>query len=199
MCNRRLSWIETQVVLVTGLLLAGCSTEHRLKPATSKPVIPAHELGQNPVAVNSVMDSSEQRRIPPNETPVGANPAPIDKLSHMKFVDVTAQSRITFRHTTGGSGRTYIVETVTAGLALFDYDGDGFVDIYFLTGKPLPGTEVKDTPTSALYRNNGDWTFTDVTRAAGVADSGYGLGVTAGDYDNDGDTDLYVNNFGPTC
>ena len=50
---------------------------------------------------------------------------------------------------------------------------------------------------NALYRNNGDWTFTDVTEAAGVGDQGYGLGVTAADFDNDGDQDLYINNFGP--
>ena len=111
--------------------------------------------------------------------------------------DVTAQTGITFRHTDGNSGKRYLVETVSAGLALFDYDADGDVDVYFLNGAPLRGTEVVTRPRNALYRNDGDFKFTDVTREAGVGDTGFGLGVTAGDYDNDGDLDLYLNNFGP--
>lgn len=111
--------------------------------------------------------------------------------------DVTNQTGITFVHTDGGSGLHYIMETVSAGLALFDYDGDGNIDIYFLNGAPLKGTEVKVAPKNALYRNDGNWKFTDVTEKAGVGDRGYGLGVTVGDYDNDGDPDLYLNNYGP--
>jgi len=111
--------------------------------------------------------------------------------------DVTQETGITFKHTDGGSGRRYIMETVSAGLALFDYDGDGDIDIYFLSGAPLKGTEAEPLPRNALYRNEGNWTFTDVTDPAGVGDPGYGLGVTAGDYDNDGDPDLYLNNYGP--
>ncbi|MEM7392138.1 MAG: CRTAC1 family protein [Verrucomicrobiota bacterium] len=110
--------------------------------------------------------------------------------------DVTRDTGITFQHTDGSSGRHYIVETVSAGLALFDYDNDGDVDIYFLNGAPLPGTKVDTPPRNALYRNDGNWTFTDVTAAAGVGDTGYGLGVAAGDVDNDGDEDLYLNNYG---
>lgn len=111
--------------------------------------------------------------------------------------DVTAQSGITFEHTDGSHGRYYIVESVSSGLALFDYDGDGDIDIYLLNGAPLRGTQVTVPPRNALYRNDGDWKFTDVTEQAGVGDTGHGLGVTAGDYDNDGDQDLYLNNFGP--
>jgi enediyne biosynthesis protein E4 len=111
--------------------------------------------------------------------------------------EVTRETGIGFVHTDGSSGRRYIVESVCAGLALFDYDGDGDVDIYFLNGAPLPGTEVKEPPRNALYRNDGGWKFTDVTLAAGVGDTGYGLGVCVGDYDNDGHLDIYLNNFGP--
>jgi len=111
--------------------------------------------------------------------------------------DVTPQTGITFRHTDGSCGRRYIVETVSAGLALFDCDQDGDIDIYFLNGAPLPGADVDRTPTNALYRNEGAWKFKDVTRQAGVGDPKYGLGVAAADYDNDGDQDVYVNNFGP--
>ncbi len=111
--------------------------------------------------------------------------------------DVTQQTGITFVHTDGSSGKRYIVETVCAGLALFDYDNDGDVDIYFLNGAPLPGTKVDRPPKNALYRNDGGWKFTEVTEQAGVGDTGYGLGVAVGDYDNDGYQDLYLNNFGP--
>ncbi|MBN1443462.1 MAG: CRTAC1 family protein [Planctomycetes bacterium] len=116
--------------------------------------------------------------------------------SRVVLTDVTAQTGITFRHTDGGSGRRYIVETVSAGLALFDYDRDGDIDIYFLNGSPLPGTKASSPPRNALYRNEGGWKFTDVTAEAGVGDTGYGLGVAVGDYDGDGYQDLYLNNFG---
>jgi len=111
--------------------------------------------------------------------------------------EVTDETGITFTHYDGSSGDRYIVETVTAGLALFDYDGDGDQDIYFLNGASLRGSKVEGVPRNALYRNDGNWQFTDVTEAAGVGDPGFGLGVAAADYDNDGDQDLYVNNYGP--
>lgn len=111
--------------------------------------------------------------------------------------DVTRQTGINFRHTDGGRGRHYIVEPFASGLATFDYDGDGLVDIYFLNGSPLRGAKADVRPTNALYRNLGGLKFADVTEKAGVGDTGHGLGVTVGDYDNDGHPDLFVNNFGP--
>ena len=117
--------------------------------------------------------------------------------SPISLRDVTKETGITFTHTDGGSGRHYIMETVSAGLALFDYDNDEDVDIYFLNGAPLKGTEVAVKPKNALYRNEGGWKFTDVTEQAGVGDFGYGLGVAVGDYDNDGHLDIYLNNYGP--
>jgi hypothetical protein len=115
----------------------------------------------------------------------------------IRLRDVSDRTGITFTHTDGGAGRRYIVEYVSAGLALFDYDGDGDEDIYFLNGQPLQGTRSETVPRNALYRNEGGFRFTDVTVEAGVGDTGHGLGVAAGDYDNDGHLDLYVNNFGP--
>ena len=115
----------------------------------------------------------------------------------IQFVDVTRESGVTFRHTDGGGGRRYIVESVSAGLALFDFDGDGDVDIYFLNGAPLKESKPDAGATNRLYRNEGKWRFTDVTEQAKVGDRGFGLGAAAGDYDNDGDLDLYVNNYGP--
>ncbi|MHC4085301.1 MAG: CRTAC1 family protein, partial [Planctomycetota bacterium] len=111
--------------------------------------------------------------------------------------DVTRETGITFKHTDGSSGQRYIVESVSAGLALFDYDGDGDEDIYFLNGAALKGTKYDTPPKNVLYRNDGRFKFKDVTDEAGVGETGFGLGVAAGDYDNDGDLDLYVNNYGP--
>lgn len=111
--------------------------------------------------------------------------------------DVTPQTGITFRHTDGSGGQRYIVETVASGLATFDYDGDGRIDIYFLNGRPLRGSPPDSHARNALYRNLGGWRFAEVTDAAGVGDAGYGLGVCVGDYDDDGWPDIYVNNYGP--
>jgi hypothetical protein len=111
--------------------------------------------------------------------------------------NVTPQTGIDFRHTDGSSGRHYIVEYVASGLATFDYDGDGLIDIYFLNGQPLPGTKVDVPPKNHLYRNLGGWRFEDVSDRAGVGRAGYGLGVAVADYDNDGLPDVYVSNFGP--
>jgi len=115
----------------------------------------------------------------------------------MVFQDVTKESGIDFIHTDGSFGNYYIMEAMASGLALFDYDNDGDVDIYFLNGAPLKGTKFKKPPKNAMYRNNGNLKFTDVTEQSGLGDKGFGLGVTAGDYDNDGDQDVYLNNYGP--
>jgi len=115
--------------------------------------------------------------------------------AQFRLTDVTNQTGIDFTHTDGSFGQRYIVESVSAGLALFDYDNDGDIDIYFLNGRPL---QANQSPTgNALYRNEGHFRFTNVTATAGVGDLGHGLGVAVGDYDNDGYADLYLNNFGP--
>jgi hypothetical protein len=121
----------------------------------------------------------------------GSSPA-----SPFLFADVTDATGIAFRHFDGSTGKYHIVETYASGLCLFDYDGDGDDDIYFLSGAPLDAV-VEPPPANALYRNDGHMKFTDVTKAARVGDTGFGLGVCAGDYDNDGDLDLYVANYGP--
>jgi hypothetical protein len=115
----------------------------------------------------------------------------------IQLTDVTSQTEIGFQHRDGSSGNYNILETVTAGLALFDYDNDGDEDIYFVSGGALKGTAYPSPPANALYRNDGSWQFTDVTAQSGVGDTSHGLAVAAADYDNDGDIDLYVSNYGP--
>jgi len=132
-----------------------------------------------------------------NRSPV-RDVAPPRPASPIQLKDVSRDCGITFVHTDGHSGRRYIVETVTAGLATFDYDNDGLIDIYFVNGAPLPGAPAGEPPSDALYRNEGGWRFRDVTREAGVVETGYGLGIAVADYDHDGDLDIYVNNYGPS-
>src|SRR5215813_11910992 len=109
----------------------------------------------------------------------------------IQFTDVTKSAGITFNHYTGAFGKKYLPETLGPGVAFIDYNGDGWQDLFFTNGKDWPG-QPQHTSTLHLFRNNQNGTFTDVTRAAGLAVEAYALGVAVGDYDNDGDEDLFV-------
>ena len=123
------------------------------------------------------------------------------------FTDVTTQAGIDFVETIGDDDMTNIVESAGVGCGFLDYDGDGWLDIYLVNGCWMKGlSDPKLNPqereklaaaTDRLYRNRGDGTFEDVTRQAGLARYSYGMGMIAADYDGDGDTDLYVTNYGP--
>ena len=114
----------------------------------------------------------------------------------IQFVNVADESGLDFTHFNAATGKKYMVETMGSGGGFFDYDGDGDLDVYLLNGAPLQGSSwPKPAPTNVLYRNNAGQ-FSDVTAFAGVGDTGYGMGMAAGDIDNDGDLDLYVTNFG---
>lgn len=108
-----------------------------------------------------------------------------------RLVDVTARAGVAFTHNSGAFGGKYLPETLGPGCAFFDYDNDGWQDILLVNGMDWPGHKRART-TMRLYRNNRDGTFTDVTRRAGLDVEMYGLGVAAGDYDNDGFPDLFI-------
>lgn len=114
----------------------------------------------------------------------------------VRFVDITAQAGITFKHISSPE-KKYIVESMSGGVALFDYDNDGLLDIYFVNSLTMDLQKSATKPQSELYRNNGNETFTNVTAKAGVGDTGWGMGACAGDYNNDGWEDLYVTCLGP--
>ena len=116
-----------------------------------------------------------------------------------RFDAVASERGVDFTHVNGASGKKYSIETMGGGVGFLDYDGDGDLDVYLVNGAALPGSDVVDTPTNQLFRNDGiesGWSFTNVTEEAGVGDAGYGMGCAVGDYDNDGDIDLYVTNYG---
>jgi hypothetical protein len=114
----------------------------------------------------------------------------------VRFVDVAAASGITFRHQNAATPEKYLIETMGAGAAWLDYDNDGWLDIYLANSAPTKAWEPSTMPRGALYRNNGDGTFTDVTAQAGVGAEGlFAMGVAVGDYDNDGFADLYLTGY----
>ena len=113
------------------------------------------------------------------------------------FTDVAQKVGLTAPVIFGGeSTKKYIIETTGTGVAIFDYDNDGWPDIFVVNGTKLEGLPSGKAPTSHLYRSNHDGTFTDVTEKAGLTHTGWGQGVCVGDYDNDGFEDLYVTYYG---
>ena len=129
---------------------------------------------------------------PPKSPPPGSLPT---------YEDVTAKSGINFKHSFGEQKLSSIMEATGSGCAWIDYNNDGLLDLYVVSGRYIDGATKFSKPdgqdaTNHLYRNNGDGTFTDVTAQAGVGGKGFGMGVTVGDYDNDGYEDIFVTNWG---
>ena len=114
------------------------------------------------------------------------------------FEDVTRIAGLDeFHHVSGSAAKNTILEAPGSGVALLDYDNDGWLDIYLLNGSTFDALKGKEKPPRAmLLHNNHDGTFTDVTDKAGVANERWGFGVAVADYDNDGWPDIYVSNFG---
>ncbi|HVG38750.1 MAG TPA: VCBS repeat-containing protein, partial [Pyrinomonadaceae bacterium] len=124
-------------------------------------------------------------------------PPPAAAAPRVTFEEIPAQaSGLSWKHDNGRSDDRQLPETVGAGGAFFDYDNDGWMDIYLVNSGPsdfyTPSTPLKN----ALYKNNRDGTFTDVTDKSGVAGNSFGMGASAGDFDGDGWKDLYVTNYG---
>ncbi len=114
-----------------------------------------------------------------------------------EFKDVAQKAGLTVTNVFGEKhSTTYILESTGTGVAIFDYDNDGWPDIFLVNGTTLGGFSASTAPTNHLYRNNHDGTFSDVTEKAGLLGTGWGQGVCVGDYDNDGREDLYVTYYG---
>jgi enediyne biosynthesis protein E4 len=120
------------------------------------------------------------------------------KTGPIVFQDIAAKAGLTqWHHVMGTPEKRYILESIGSGVALLDYDNDGWLDIYLVNGSTQAALDGKALPPhAALFHNNHDGTFTDVTEKAGVGNDRWGFGVAVGDYDNDGWPDIYVSNFG---
>ena len=126
-----------------------------------------------------------------------ANPPKETADLGISFLNVARESGLNAKTVFGGEHKNkYLLETTGCGVAFYDYDNDGWLDIFLVNGTRLEGFSAGSEPTSHLFRNNRDGTFTDVTLKAGVAHSGWGQGCCVGDYDNDGWDDLFVTYFG---
>ncbi|MFZ0957358.1 MAG: CRTAC1 family protein [Candidatus Sulfotelmatobacter sp.] len=143
-----------------------------------------------PALVPASHKSAQPRRTAPGKESANKTvPAP----AAIQFENTIEQSKIRFKLKNSVSSQRYTFETMTGGVALFDYNNDGLLDIFFTNGGAVPSLEKSDPSyANCLFRNNGDGTFTDVTEKAGLQGIGYSMGVAAGDYDNDGFVDLYV-------
>ena len=122
----------------------------------------------------------------------------VDLKAPVIFEDVTAKTPLAnFKHVTGDAEVNYIIDSPSGGVAVFDYDNDGKPDIYLLNGSTIKAMRGEEkAPRAALYRNLGNFKFEDVTEKTGVANERWGMGVAVGDYDNDGNADIFVSNYG---
>jgi enediyne biosynthesis protein E4 len=168
-------------VFLFAALSAGCKQDPTTKPA----VAPQDAASANAAAAAGLTPAPSPT---PAELPRPSGP--------VEFTDVTAEAGIRFRHNSGAFGKKYLPETLGAGAAFLDYDSDGWVDIFLVNSTSWPEQKGGQTP-CALYRNNGDGTFRDVTREAGLGAPIYGIGAAVGDYDNDDLPDIYVTAVGP--
>src|SRR5438270_831304 len=117
--------------------------------------------------------------------------------SRIKLVDVARAAGIMFEHDNAASPEKFLIETMGSGCGWIDYDQDGLLDVYLVNSAATQAYKPAHPLRSALYRNNGDGTFTDVTQRAGVGAEGlFGMGIAVGDFDNDGFPDLYVLGYG---
>ena len=170
----------SSLLLIALFALASCKPQ-----ASSEPkAVPATPV-QMPILVASQTQSAA----------VDSTNRPSRPSGPIAFTDVTAQAGIRFKHNSGAFGKKYLPETMGSGACFLDYDNDGWQDILLVNSMDWPGHKSgKSFP--ALYHNNRDGTFTDVTRQAGLAVEMYGLGCAVGDYDNDGYVDIYITTVG---
>ena len=164
---RMMGDLHRNITIALPLLLAGGCEQ------TSEPAVPA-----------------------PRANSAAAPQTPSEERAAPLFVDRIDGSGIDFVHDPTISGEYFLPEEIGSGLALIDVDGDGDLDLYLVDGGRHCGTEIGELRPNVLYRNDGDWRWTDVTAESGTGDTGYGMGVAAADYDNDGDQDLFITNVG---
>jgi hypothetical protein len=180
------------LLIATSCFTVSCNQQPPEVPVPAKVAVPAPPAVPGPPKTAPPIPSATATTTGSTSTAAEASrPA-----GPIEFTDVTAQSGIRFKHNTGAFGKKYLPETMGSGVCFIDYDNDGWQDIFFVNSMNWPGHNSAEKSLPALYHNNHDGTFTDVTKQAGLATETYGLGCAVGDYDNDGFDDLYVTAVG---
>ena len=185
------------VLLLAVALICGCSPKpdaERVAPAPQPPDTTSS-------TAKSPADTAKPEPPAASSAPTAATvTSPLTDAARpsgpIQFTDVTAAAGIRFKHNSGAFGKKYLPETMGSGVCFIDYDNDGWLDIFLVNSMDWPGQTAGGPSYPALYHNNHDGTFTDVTRAAGLAVQTYGMGCAVGDYDNDGFDDLYLTTVG---
>ena len=190
-------WNALRLLALTSLLLniadaqSGAPVRHKEYPeaVAQNPQPAQQQSGSSTGGVHAAVLDAEHRPI----TAGG-----FVKSGPIVFEDIAAKAGLTaWTHQMGTPAKPFILETIGSGVALLDYDNDGWLDIYLVNGSTFDALSGKSTPPhAALFHNNHDGTFTNVTTKAGVANDRWGFGAVVGDYDNDGWPDIYVSNFG---
>jgi enediyne biosynthesis protein E4 len=178
-----LSLRATLFVLITAAL-AGAACQQTATPVTT--------------TANNATPTDTATPAPPDNAP---SPSPTEqaKFAPIEFTDVTQAAGIKFRHHNGAYGKKYLPETNGSGAAFLDYDNDGWQDVLLVNSMDFADAPKKRRAVMALYHNNQNGTFTDVTAQAGLAKQMYGMGAAIGDYDNDGWQDIYITALGPNA
>ena len=184
----RITCAAGSLLIASIILLTSC--KRAAAPPESSTPSPTGSATETPAA--ALLPSASLAPSAPASSP---GPAPARPPGPIQFTDVTAQAGIHFKYNNGAFGKKYLPETMGPGACFLDYDNDGWQDILLVNSTDWPGHKSgKSFP--ALYHNNHNGTFTDVTRAAGLAFEEYGLGCAIGDYDNDGNVDIYITAVG---
>ncbi|HTV07169.1 MAG TPA: CRTAC1 family protein [Acidobacteriaceae bacterium] len=167
-------WALTAAIL----LLSGCKHQRETKESSLAPSPARHTNASGPSSATPSQSAAQERPTGP-----------------IHFTDITKQAGIHFVHNNGAFGQKYLPETMGSGVCFIDYNNDGWQDILFVNSMDWPG-HGKEKSYPALYRNNHNGTFTDVTKQAGLDVQMYGMGCAVGDYDNDGYDDIYITALG---
>ena len=176
---KKMNRLQTGLLIATAVVLTGCSKQTASHPEQAPAATtPASQPAPQPTPASTPTSSPQ-----PSASPRPSGP--------IRFTDVTAQAGIHFKHNSGAFGKKYLPETMGSGVCFIDYDNDGYQDILLVNSMDWPEHKTGKSY-SALYHNNHDGTFTDVTRQSGLAVELYGMGCAVGDYDNDGRDDIYI-------
>ncbi len=192
-------YVRTILLLGALLCAAGCNRAPSEAPKKPTDADSAASAASTPAPSTPAVTTPRVPDAAPTSA-VPTAPAPLPRPSGpIEFTDVTAQAGIHFKHNTGAFGKKYLPETMGSGACFLDYDNDGWQDILLINSMDWPesaGGHKSGNSLPALYHNNKDGTFTDVTRKAGLAVEMYGLGCSVGDFDNDGYDDIYITTVG---